>query len=359
MHDLMKTIVADAAAAASTNASAASPPGTYTTRPAGAVDVASAQATEQNIVLKFLLRPIQITCNTEPLPQLPLQSRALDSALDVQSVESSSVGAKVYSLHRNKTVTGIDLHKTELHGEPKKQAAKDIAMDSGDASAANANIVHLPCQLLLKSVGYRSVKLLGVPFDHKHCVVPNAHGRVILGADTGAGADSGGDAAGKDGGINEITVMLNNMLQTDDSDATTATATATVAAPINASSESNIHDRHVAPLYVVGWLKNGPKGTIATSVSDAKDTVASILTDLTTPAAADGATDGGAMGSQDVSSDPICSIPALKTQSVVNWSEYQLIETREELAGQKHAPAKPMIKVLDKKDMMMIAKKRK
>jgi hypothetical protein len=111
-------------------------------------------------------------------------------------------------------------------------------------------------------------------------------------------------------------------------------------------------------LYVVGWLKNGPKGTIATSVSDAKDTVASILTDLTTPAAADGATDGGATGSH-VSSDPVCSIPALKTQSVVNWSEYQLIETREELAGQKHAPAKPMIKVLDKKDMMMIAKKRK
>jgi len=334
MHELMKSIVTSAA----------------TTDPTGTV---------KNIKLKFLLRPIQVTCQTAPLPQLPLQTRALDSALDVKNIDNSTVGAKVYSLHREKTVTGIDLHKTELHGDAHKQVAKDTTY-------ANGNVVHVPCQLLLKSVGYRSVKLLGVPFDHKRSIVPNSHGRVTgINAEEEKGAyqHAAESAAGKDGGIHEITAMLNKMLQSDETDSgsvTPASGNASAPAPANANNNAinnainNVNaNANVAPLYVVGWLKNGPKGTIATSVTDAKDTVSSILADLTPDSS------NAAALIHQVTSDPISSIPVLKSKSIVNWAEWQLIEKREEAAGQENSPAKPMIKVSNSLDMMLIAKGKK
>jgi hypothetical protein len=36
-------------------------------------------------------------------------------------------------------------------------------------------------QLVLKSIGYKSLPLEGVPFDTKRGVVPNAAGRVLAG----------------------------------------------------------------------------------------------------------------------------------------------------------------------------------
>jgi ferredoxin/flavodoxin---NADP+ reductase len=75
-------------------------------------------------------------------------------------------------------------------------------------------------QMVLRSVGYQSVPLPGVPFDERTYTVPNEAGRVT----------------GPDG----------------------------------------------APLpreYVVGWLKRGPTGVIGTNKSDAADTVKSLLAD--------------------------------------------------------------------------------
>jgi ferredoxin--NADP+ reductase len=75
-------------------------------------------------------------------------------------------------------------------------------------------------QMVLRSVGYQSVPLAGVPFDSKTFTVPNEAGRVL----------------GPDG----------------------------------------------APLpreYVSGWLKRGPTGVIGTNKSDAADTVRSLLAD--------------------------------------------------------------------------------
>jgi ferredoxin/flavodoxin---NADP+ reductase len=80
----------------------------------------------------------------------------------------------------------------------------------------------LPVQMVLRSVGYQSVPLPGVPFDERGYIVPNSEGRVL----------------GPDG----------------------------------------------APLpreYVAGWLKRGPTGVIGTNKSDAAQTVRSLLADLT------------------------------------------------------------------------------
>ena len=75
--------------------------------------------------------------------------------------------------------------------------------------------------MVLRSVGYQSVPLPGVPFDRRASVVPNAQGRVL----------------GEDG------------------------------APLPGE-------------YVAGWLKRGPTGVIGTNKSDAAETVRCLLEDL-------------------------------------------------------------------------------
>jgi len=79
----------------------------------------------------------------------------------------------------------------------------------------------IEAQLVLRSVGYQSVPLEGVPFDTRSCTVPNSHGRVL-------------SAAGE---------------------------------PLPGE-------------YVAGWLKRGPTGVIGTNKADAAETVQALLADL-------------------------------------------------------------------------------
>jgi ferredoxin/flavodoxin---NADP+ reductase len=79
----------------------------------------------------------------------------------------------------------------------------------------------LDVQMVLRSVGYQSVPLPGVPFDSRSCTVPNASGRVL---------DSEGEVLPGE--------------------------------------------------YVAGWLKRGPTGVIGTNKSDAAETVRALLRDL-------------------------------------------------------------------------------
>ncbi|CAK7344251.1 unnamed protein product [Dovyalis caffra] len=83
----------------------------------------------------------------------------------------------------------------------------------------------LDCGLVLKSIGYKSVPVDGLPFDHEKGVVPNIRGRVL--------ADTSGDPALLEKG-----------------------------------------------LYVCGWLKRGPTGIVATNLHCAEETVASISEDV-------------------------------------------------------------------------------
>jgi ferredoxin--NADP+ reductase len=79
----------------------------------------------------------------------------------------------------------------------------------------------LETQLVLRSVGYQSVPLSGVPFDPRTHTVPNASGRVL--------SPDGEPLPGE---------------------------------------------------YVAGWLKRGPTGVIGTNKADAAETVQALLADL-------------------------------------------------------------------------------
>jgi ferredoxin--NADP+ reductase len=104
-------------------------------------------------------------------------------------------------------VTGLTLERTRL-------GADGSFTGTGEQETISA-------QMVLRSVGYQSVPLLGVPFDERSSTVPNSEGRVL----------------GQDG------------------------------TPLPGE-------------YVAGWLKRGPTGVIGTNKSDAAQTVRSLLADL-------------------------------------------------------------------------------
>jgi ferredoxin--NADP+ reductase len=104
-------------------------------------------------------------------------------------------------------VTGLTLERTRL--------------DENGAFQGTGELETLDVQMVLRSVGYQSVPLDGVPFDESHAVVPNDQGRVL--------GPEGQPLPGE---------------------------------------------------YVAGWLKRGPTGVIGTNKSDAAETVRALLSDL-------------------------------------------------------------------------------
>ena len=94
-------------------------------------------------------------------------------------------------------------------------------MTTSGAFTGTGELETIDVSMVLRSVGYQSVPLPGVPFDERASIVPNVEGRVI----------------GPDG------------------------------APLPGE-------------YVAGWLKRGPTGVIGTNKSDAAQTVRSLLEDL-------------------------------------------------------------------------------
>jgi ferredoxin/flavodoxin---NADP+ reductase len=107
----------------------------------------------------------------------------------------------------SRTVEGLRLERTRLS-------------ESG-AFEGTGEFETLDAQLILRSVGYQSVPLPGVPFDTRTYTVPNASGRVL--------SETGEPLPGE---------------------------------------------------YVTGWLKRGPTGVIGTNKADAAETVQALLADL-------------------------------------------------------------------------------
>ncbi|QKG20850.1 FAD-dependent pyridine nucleotide-disulfide oxidoreductase [Actinomadura verrucosospora] len=95
------------------------------------------------------------------------------------------------------------------------------ALDESGRVTGTGEFETLPVGLVLRSVGYQSVPLEGVPFDEKSFTVPNDGGRIV-------GAD--GSAVPRE--------------------------------------------------YVAGWIKRGPSGVVGTNKSDAAETVRNLLADL-------------------------------------------------------------------------------
>ena len=181
-------------------------------------------------------------------------------------------------------VGSIVLNKNKLVEEAGRQVA--ISTDEKETIA---------CDLILKSVGYKSQSMFGVPFDPKKNVVPNLQGRVL-----------------------------------DDSVVDEAAG-----------------NKFVEGLYVTGWLKRGPSGIIGTNITDAKETVECILSDI------------AQRDTKYDKIDPIQVIPALTNDDVITWEDYMRIQVEEETRGRGSSPQKPREKICDLNELISIAKNRK
>jgi len=188
--------------------------------------------------------------------------------------------------HSRRLVVRFWLRPTEILGTDRVTGLtlERTAIDASGALGGTGQFETLPVQMVLRSVGYQSVPLPGVPFDERAYVVPNALGRVL----------------GPDG------------------------------APLPGE-------------YVAGWLKRGPTGVIGTNKSDAAETVRSLLedlaggpgaTDVQLPRAGllkfpDADADVEARGAADPGDWPLAGVLAGRGISPVSYAEWLRIETAE------------------------------
>jgi ferredoxin--NADP+ reductase len=167
-------------------------------------------------------------------------------------------------------VTGLRVERTRL--------------DADGRFTGTGETQDIPVQMVLRSVGYQSVPLPGVPFDERSAVVPNEEGRVT----------------GPDG-------------------------------------------KPLPGEYVAGWLKRGPTGVIGTNKSDAAQTVRALLADLAggpgpgdTPLPRAGLLRLPA-DAQDGAGGPsrFAALLASRGQATVSYADWLRIETAErELAAE-------------------------
>jgi len=129
---------------------------------------------------------------------------------------------------------------------------------------------NIPAQMVLRSVGYQSVPLPGIPFDERTHTVPNSEGRVL----------------GPDG----------------------------------------------APLpreYVSGWLKRGPTGVIGTNKSDAAQTVRSLLADLTGGLGRGGGAGASTADGPGPAKEALLEVLAGRDVTVVSYAGWLRVEQAE------------------------------
>jgi len=182
-----------------------------------------------------------------------------------QGIETGAVGS-------------FEFERVALEGPADKQKA-----------VGTGKMVTIPAGLVLKSIGYKSLAMPGVPFDPKSATMPNEKGRVM---DTGK--------------------------------------------------------LHVPRLYCSGWLKRGPNGIIGTNITDARETVASILEDK-------------AAGKLGEAGNTTKGLPALKSllasrglspTSVLDWKGWLKVDAEEVARGA--ASGKIREKVTSVPDMLRI-----
>ena len=117
------------------------------------------------------------------------------------------LSSPVEIIEENSKVKKIKFVKNKLEGTADNQKA-----------SPTDEFIEIDCDIIFRSIGYQGIKLNGIPFDDKKCVIPNIEGQII--SETG---------------------------------------------------------ERIPNLFVTGWIKRGPSGVIGTNRSDSIETVSHCL----------------------------------------------------------------------------------
>lgn len=333
------------------------------------------------VLLRFLCSPQSLTTREEVLPHLPLphprihqgmnpgkndtknstsstSGRFSDTNIKISPLQSSSCDAAVYSLSQKQYLKKVEFQRNAL------QYSSD---GSCKAIPSESSVESMSVDLMLTSVGYRSVPLAGAPFDYKGYRVPNTKGRVesIDGMDPGDDTSSHGTDPERnlddmDGGMRVLSRTLNELLDSSDSNVYSQAQMQDDGTSDDSSSEvkgsdlGGVKDDYT-DLYVVGWLKRGPSGTIATSVTDSKETAMVVVEDLLArEGAQSGEYDGNGGGEEEVGvlETILRSNSTSGGARTVSWQGWESIDEREVQAGAARSPQKPRVKILSRRAMM-------
>ena len=111
----------------------------------------------------------------------------------------------------------------------------------------------------------------------------------------------------------------------------------------------------VARLYVTGWLKRGPTGIIGTNITDAKDTVSSIIKDYLANVE-NGVDDDSSDSSSSSSSLSLKELLIERNVQIVDWDGYQRIDDVEtnDVKRKRH-PDQPREKFTTKEELLEVA----
>ena len=97
-------------------------------------------------------------------------------------------------------------------------------------------------------------------------------------------------------------------------------------------------------LYTAGWLKRGPSGIIGTNISDAKDTVATMLHDM------------HLLSAKSKSSQTLDALLETRGVEYVDWESCQRIDAAEMNALGKRHPDQPREKITTVDELLKAAR---
>jgi NADPH-dependent glutamate synthase beta subunit-like oxidoreductase len=118
----------------------------------------------------------------------------------------------------------------------------------------------------------------------------------------------------------------------------------------SSSTTSSNNNNKLAGLYVSGWLKRGPTGIIGTNITDAKDTVATILHDLNK--------ERETQQQQQPTPEKGGTLTELLRQrqiAVVDWDGVQRIEAVEASEDRKRTPRQIREKLTTRDELLQAA----
>ncbi len=119
-----------------------------------------------------------------------------------------------------------------------------------------------------------------------------------------------------------------------------------VSGKVVGDSSSNVVPKH--GLYASGWIKRGPSGIIGSNISDAKETVATILFDLE-----NGHIGGKSHQKEKQGRNGLLDLLKQRNVAVVNWNAYEKIDAAEK--SRKRAEGQPREKIVSVEEMIEIA----